>query len=58
MIEFCHKCNKETRWEAGYVYRGLIREVCKECGDVFPCKSSKCEHLDCKDYRELHKKKK
>jgi len=42
-FEFCHKCNRETRWT---LLRGKDRLRCEDCKDVFPCYYI-CAHLDC-----------
>jgi hypothetical protein len=31
--------------------RGGKREKCTTCGDVFPCRKSGCQHLDCHEAR-------
>ncbi len=45
----CHRCGFPTRWT---VARGDGRERCTGCGDVYPCRSSRCGHLDCERERE------
>ena len=43
-VEYCHKCDTETRWEPT---RGGKNLRCQGgCKDLFPCRRL-CEHLDC-----------
>lgn len=46
--ELCHKCDKVTLWRPD---KSGKRLKCDDCGDVFPCKSKRCGHEDCKEFR-------
>lgn len=46
-LDFCHACDRETRWTP---IRGGKRLRCSGCRTVFPCYGD-CAHLDCADAR-------
>lgn len=48
-LHFCARCDRPTRWEP---VRGGPRERCNGCGDVYPCRSKACGHVDCERERQ------